>query len=569
MISQNIREWTSNQQKYPSLFIYQNTPMGIFTISDVIAGVRSKIEALEWLCLSLAEKFTKISRIEVSVTSGLHYNLIDDQLERLVQHQLLKVIPYDKEIFLQNLSNLELEFGNDWKTPMIQKIINQDSVKQYTLNDRGEMALEQGHILIEDIILLPVVITGNPFSVFNIDLYPRPNTYKEIDMNPDLVGQILTLAKQKSSISGIDPIGVNATSQAVGKNVIDAQIWISMEESKTGSVESAEKAIYLTSPTFDRWGTPPWDPNLLSDFPEYTFIKDVIVVAISSTYEMAEEIIADSIIEENMVWKLVTDLEMATIIYQRDPDLFKEINNEISLSLPNTDWKVSILLQLDPYFENEEDFLALNAIRASRFHSLADRKGFTKADGYHVFKKIMTTWKQENGIKEYEDTLDLLCEYNCLSEQLKSITTIVVDLDDILGFSRRDTQSWSFSRIDQVESILNDAGIKEIIYIISDNFDKRIDNEDQAKKWLQKNSIQRVDNSTYEVRPSIMIAMKEDAYYLGNRSIPKKKEFKALKSKGRQIKFSVNKNQISIPDLNPFYEWRMGNILELMYDKYY
>ena len=57
-----------------------------------------------------------------------------------------------------------------------------------------------------------MAITGKPFHSFNVQINPRPNTYKELDMSSELISQTLLLAQMNSGISGIKPISISGKS---------------------------------------------------------------------------------------------------------------------------------------------------------------------------------------------------------------------------------------------------------------------------------------------------------------------------------------------------------------------
>lgn len=572
MSSQQLRNYSSHQKRKIKAFLYQNTPLGIFTISDVEAEIESNLSAIEWVCISLAEKMTKITRIEVHILSGLDIDLIHENLERLVDQNILSIITYDKKHLQENIEKMVEEFGRDWQTPKLKHLLSQSLITQYKLTDEGMTAYKSKTKKVIDIKNLDIAISGEPFQTFNVELNPRPNTFKEINMTPEIVSQVISLLAMKRDITGIRPISVNSTSFATGRSITESQIWISIEsESDVSSFDKSNKTIYLTSSTFDRWGNPNWDESLMDNVPIYDTIKEMVVDGISHTYEMDEEIISDSLqlSEDGITWILEADLEMTNFIQRRDVDVINNIKNEVILKLPETEWNLSIILQIEPYYESEDDDLAMLGIASGRFHASVDRKGFSLSNGYNLWKKMMKEWKKDTGFQEYEKMINNLKKYECVQENLPKVDSIVVDVDGILNYNRRDTQQWNFSRLRQVISILETSSIKNVIFALSNNFLRRIDQETQAESWMKSVNIEFTDDVSSNQDPSIEIARKLNAHYLGNRNIPKDKKYKDMRIYSRQIKFKLINNQVVITGLEPYYDWRKENVFEKMYSEYY
>lgn len=572
MISQSIRAMEIQQKRTPSIFIYQNSPMGIFNITGVEAEVKSKLDAVSWICLSLANTFGKVSRIEIHAISGIDEKLIQNHLDQLATYSLLETISYDEQALNKNIKRIDTEIGSDWKTTSIKAILSRNLLRQFTISNTGKEAIKDSNKTVIDSVTLDLAISGTPFHIFNAKLNPRANTYQEIEMDPELISKVVSLAKDKKDVSGINPLSISSNSVALGKSITTSQIWVSLSQKDSSlSTKKSDKNIFLTSATFDRWATPEWDESILDTFPEYGSLKDIVVSAISNSYDMLEEIILDSLKldSDGITWTLEVDLEMAMFINKRDSDLIKYTKTEVSLDLPNTKWRISIILQLEPYYESEEDLLALRALRGARFHILANRRGFNSIIGYKLFKDIMKKWDKKSDMEDYKNTLSDLVEYGCLIEKMPKIQELIVDLDNILNQDRRGSQQWNFHRITQLEKILDNAKIDKITYVASDKFNSKLDDKGKANKWKKSVILSILEDSTNKLHPAISKAQERGCHYLGNRHIPKTKELKEMRIKSRQIRFKINKNNLSISDLDPFFEWRMENLFEVMYKEFY
>lgn len=546
--------------------------MGIFNITGVEAEVKSKLDAVSWICLSLANTFGKVSRIEIHAISGIDEKLIQNHLDQLATYSLLETISYDELALNKNIKRIDTEIGSDWKTKSIKAILSRNLLRQFTISNTGKEAIKDSNKTVIDSVTLDLAISGTPFHIFNAKLNPRANTYQEIEMDPELISKVVSLAKDKKDVSGINPLSISSNSVALGKSITTSQIWVSLSQKDSSlSTKKSDKNIFLTSATFDRWATPEWDESILDTFPEYGSLKDIVVSAISNSYDMLEEIIIDSLKldSDGITWTLEVDLEMAMFINKRDSDLIKYTKTEVSLDLPNTKWRISIILQLEPYYESEEDLLALRALRGARFHTLANRRGFNRIIGYKLFKDIMKKWDKKSDMEDYKNTLSDLVEYGCLIEKMPKIQELIVDLDNILNQDRRGSQKWNFHRITQLEKILDNAKIDKITYVASDKFNSKLDDKGKANKWKKSVILLILEDSTNKLHPAISKAQERGCHYLGNRHIPKTKELKEMRIKSRQIRFKINKNNLSISDLDPFFEWRMENLFEVMYKEFY
>ena len=105
----------------------------------------------------------------------------------------------------------------------------------------------------------------------------------------------------------------------------------------------------------------------------------------------------------------------------------------------------------------------------------------------------VSKWKKKTSYTKYESTLKLLVEHDCLTERLPEISMMYIDLDAILSYNKRGSQEWNFSRIRQLEKLLDNASITNRIYMTTKEFHNKIDEEAVAIQWEKDNVIEIID----------------------------------------------------------------------------
>lgn len=570
MISQTIRNWTKNHKFSTNILLYQYTPVGLFRITDVDTRVRTKLEAIEQLILALAKSMSKITRIEVSVVTGLEISLIEPTLDKLTKNQLIKLSEFDSSILKQNIDRLRGEFGDEWETPKTKRILDREYVKQFEITHTGEHALETNKKSVSEILDLDLVITGKPFSVYQGTVGLQQEGYDDIEMTPQLVSQVLTLTASNKSADHIIPKQINIQTVSEGKEVTNAQYWVAMEpKDKELSFKKSKYNVFLTSRSFDKWINPQWNSELIDELPDYDNILDMVVDAISETFNMVKSVIRDglSLSKDKVTWIFECDLEMLLLINKSTPELVAETRAEVSLDIPDCDWKLTMIIELRPV--EEEDNLSKIALESGRFHARSSRRGFNRDSGFEVWKRMNDELSQNTKLGEYRSNLRHLVKYKCLVEIIPQIDRLVVDVEDLMKHNRRGSQKWTFNRLRIIRKLLDELNTN-IIYIAPSNIIGKIDEEDEYQQWSKENDIEIFElGDKSSIHPAIKRAASSDAYYVGNRKIPKGEKFKSLRIHGKQLYFSLDKNVIQIPKIEPFYEWRMESIFEKLYSEYY
>ena len=98
----------------------------------------------------------------------------------------------------------------------------------------------------------------------------------------------------------------------------------------------------------------------------------------------------------------------------------------------------------------------------------------------------------------------------------------------------------------------------------------KIDEEDEYQQWIKENDVEIFEiGDKSSIHPAIKRAAESKAYYVGNRKIPKGDKFKSFRIHGKQLNFTLDKNIIQIPKIEPFYEFRTESIFEKLYSEYY
>ncbi len=545
--------------------MFQSTPVGIFRITEVESVITEQLTPLEKLCLSLAKKFEYLTRLEVHCLSGVSINISTENLENLHTHGMLELVDYNEIKLKENVKTLIDEIGEDWFTPQINRIASRKYIKQYKITNKGTNALNSQSKLIQSPIDINLIITANPFHLFNQKIELRHNGYEDISMTPELTDQILKLAKKYEKEIGIDPKYIGSNSISEGKEVTTAFFWISVNHDTISKPSNAGYQVYITSNSFGKWVKPSWNSSLNQLLPKYEMVENLIGSAISEHFDMVEEVVIEGLELgiDRMIWLLKCDLEMLLLINNSNPEPIQEIKTEISLPIPNLMWKVVFIMQLDT-----QDDLANKALTAARFHSRASKRGFNFDSGYKTWSNMMNNWDRSVSQKEYSDILNMLVKYDCLTEVLPNIEQVYIDLDNLMSHQRRGRQQWEFSRIRQLTSILGKANINDVFFIASDEFIDKIDEDHIAQEWIDKGKIE-IHDYQFKIHPAIQQAAENNGFYLGNRKIPQGDEFKDIRIYSRKLKFFINRGTLKIPGLEPFYERKVKNVLSIMYDEYY
>jgi hypothetical protein len=550
--------------------LYQYTPVGLFKITEVETQVQTQLEAIEQLILSLAKSMTKITRIEVSVVSGLEISLIEPTLDKLNKNRLIKLSEFDSLILKDNMDRLRGEFGNEWENPKTKRILDRQYIKQFEITPTGENALLTNKKSISEILDLDLVFTGKPFSVYQGSVGLQQEGYDDIEMTPQLVSQVLNLTASNKSADQIVPRQINMQTVSEGKEVTNAQYWVAMEpKDKKLSFDKARYNVFLTSRSFDKWINPQWRSELIDELPDYNNIFDMVVDAISETFNMVKSVIRDGLTlsKDKTTWIFECDLEMLLLINKNTPELVAETRTEVSLNIPNCDWKLTMIIELRPV--EEEDNLSKIALESGRFHARSSRRGFNRDSGYGVWQRMKNELSQITKVSEYKSNLSHLVKYKCLIEIIPTIDKLIVDVEDLMKHNRRGSQSWLFNRLRIIGKLLDDLNT-EVIYVLPSNIIAKIDEEDEYQKWLKQNDVEIFEpEDKSSIHPAIKRAAASNAYYVGNRKIPKGDKFKNLRIHGKHLNYTLDKNIIQIPKIEPFYEFRTENIFEKLYSEYY
>jgi hypothetical protein len=530
LISDSLRAWNLQQGFSPSLFLFQSTSVGVFNISNVESEIRTKFEAIELLCLSTIKEFEKCTRIEIHALSGLSIELCDQQLDQLYSASLIDLTSYDPDQMQKNIDRLIIGIGEDWISPQIREIITRKIVKQYQLTALG--------------------------------LY---NGFESLSVSAEQTYRILQLAKKYAKNSGIIPKSISSNSIIDGREVVNAQFWVSIGF-QGAKAKSIQHRFHLTSIAFERWANPPIDESILAHLPEFDDIDSLVRIALSNSYNMVEDVIYEAIrLEPNQItWILKCDLEMLMLINKVNPAPVQEIRSEINLNLKKSPWRLAFIMQLEEY-----DELALDGLKAARFHANANRGGFGLDKGFQTWSRMMNQWDKKNNYADYLKTLALLVKHDCLPEIKPKIQSIVVDVEGLLSYQRRERQQWTFKRLRQVDSILRSLQIESVTYLAPSLIIGKIDDEDTVQQWITEGKLEIFEDPDNDVHPTIQRALELDAHYLGNRKLPSGDKFKEMRIYSRKLHFFMKQKEVKIPNVEPFYEWKVGDVLTSMYNEYY
>lgn len=563
-MSKSIRDWCVGRKIYPNLFFNKISNVGVFSISQIEAKLHQQLEPLEKLCLNMLVSFKKITRIEVHVFSGMSISICENALQRLEAIELIEIVEYNRNVLNENLTRLETETGDEWKTSGLEELLKRKFIKQFQITKQGLQSIKDEGKTIVDLIDLNMMITGNPFYVFMDTVRLKPQGFDELAMSADLTYTVLKLAKSIEDRSGITPISITNHSISQGREVVTSNYWVGVEQTN-GKKKRNRFQAFLSSNSFDRWVRPPWSEEFQNFIPKFKDNKSIISKSLESTFDMVEEVINEglSLNKDKISWTLKSDLEMLLLVNSVKPELIKDVEPEIRFKVPDSAWFLIMLLQLDSF-----DELSAKGLKAARFHANITRKGFNLENGYKTWQKIFSKWRKKSSYTEYEKTLKMLVELDCLTERLPDISMIYIDLDAILGYNKRGKQEWNFSRIRQLDKLLDNVSITNRVYMVSEKFYNKIDEEDIAKQWEEDHILETIDED-WKTHPGIISAASEDCYYLGNRKIPTSDEFKELRRHSRNIRFHFDKNTLLIRGIEPFYDYKNENVIEKLYKLHY
>lgn len=564
-MSTAIRDWCKSRKIFPNIFLHKVSSVGLFSISNVEAKIQKRLEPLEKACLNMLLIFDRTTRIELHIFTGLSLSVCENTLQILEQNNLIEVVEYSKKYLDDNLTRLEKEVGTDWKLPTIMTILERKLIKQFQITDIGKEAISDSGKTIVDLINLDIMITANPFYVFFDSVRLRPQGFDTLSMTPELTYSILNLTKLIEKRSGIQPISITNHSIADGKEVVTSNYWISVDGKNGKELTKSNFNAFLSSNSFDRWVRPDWSDELYKQIPHYDNNLAMVIKTISSTFDMVDEVITEGLVlnKDRTSWTLSADLEMLLLISPIRPELIQEVNPEIRISIPESSWHMVMLLQLEGY-----DDLAIQALKAARFHANVSRGGFNLEKGFRTWTKMMQKWGKKINYNEYREIILLLAEHNCLMVKESGISKIYIDLDNLVSFNKRGKQSWNFSRIKQLEVLLDESSITELYYLGSKELSNRIDQEENFKQWLNKVNYEEIEPKG-KIHPGMVMALENKCHYLGNGRIPDTDEFKDFRRNSKNIRFRIDKNTLKIPGIEPFYDIKTENIIEKLYSIHY
>ncbi|MHA2501531.1 MAG: hypothetical protein ACXAE3_01480 [Candidatus Kariarchaeaceae archaeon] len=565
MISNSIRAWNTQQGRKPCVFLYHNTTTGIFSLTEVEAEVTEPLLPLEQLALALIGHLSNVTRIEVHAFSGISLDICQDTLESLHLHGLVKVREYDSSLLFDNIKTLTHDIGDDWYTPIIKKITQRKLLKQYELTDMGLKSVKTLTKTVVQTKNFDIIVTGEPFYLFYDTFDIKTDGYEMVDMDPNLTKHLLGHTEQFSKYTGIKPLAIGPSTITEGKEISNAQFWITLQGNPEDHIDETKNQVFITSPSFERWSNPDWNPQVQEILGSigFEFIEDFVIQSMSKTWSMVDEVIEESLSlsDDGLTWKLETDLEMQKLIFNSMPDPIARTETEIKLRLPDSSWRVVILVRLEPY-----DDLALKSLVAGRFHQIVPRKGFTLEEGYLDYTEMMREWDKDVSRDDYFETLETLVTHGCLIERFPDIDTIVVDVDDVLSENRRDTQNWQFSRLRQLDKLMEENEISDVKYCATKAVKSKIDEEEALQEWIDEGKIEIVNNARKELPEVLEIARDNKAHYIGSKLMKKGKKYEEY---SRALEYFVTKNRVQVPGLEPFYDWQIENIFDKLYNIYY
>ena len=90
-MSSMIRAYNLQNNRPKSILLYKNTETGLFSFSDMETEVNEKLVPLEKLSLDLIENLGSMTRIEVSIVSGISLDVCDNILAELQISGLIEI----------------------------------------------------------------------------------------------------------------------------------------------------------------------------------------------------------------------------------------------------------------------------------------------------------------------------------------------------------------------------------------------------------------------------------------------------------------------------------------------
>ena len=104
-----IRAYNLQNNRPKSILLYKNTETGLFSFSDMETEVNEKLVPLEKLSLDLIENLGSMTRIEVSIVSGISLDVCDNILAELQISGLIEIREYDKKLRPNNDNKSEID----------------------------------------------------------------------------------------------------------------------------------------------------------------------------------------------------------------------------------------------------------------------------------------------------------------------------------------------------------------------------------------------------------------------------------------------------------------------------
>ena len=297
MISNNIRAWNSQQGRFPNVFLYHNTTIGIFTLTEVEAEITEPLLPLEQLSLALIGYYESLTRIELHAFSGISISICQDTLDVLHLHGLIEIRDYEPELLKDNISSLLKELGEDWYTPHVKELTQRKLLKQYILSKEGKRSLKDLTKTVIQTRDLSIIVSGNPFYLFYDKFDIKSDGFELVEMDPNLTKHLLGHTEKFAKYTGIKPLAIGPSTIYEGKEVSNSQFWITLNGAQTDHIEEIETQVFLTSRSFERWANPSWneylDGILAGIGPEY--IEDFVIRAMSETWMMVDDVIEEGL----------------------------------------------------------------------------------------------------------------------------------------------------------------------------------------------------------------------------------------------------------------------------------